>query len=76
MGIFHKILQKSTQLPNIDFSAMKHAQGCPRQEDTTHRFFQSSVYYYSSYTRSKISEKFAVTDEKIFRVYKAFDCKK
>ena len=30
-------------------------------------FFKSSVYYYSSYTLSKI-----VTDERIFRVYEDF----
>ena len=39
-------------------------------------FSKFSVYYYSSYTWSKIDEKFAVTDEEIFRVYKGFDRKK
>ena len=29
----------------------------------------------SSYTQSKIDEKFTVTDEQIFRVYEAFDRK-
>ena len=39
-------------------------------------FFESSLYYYSSYTCLKLMKKITVTDDKIFRVYKAFDSKK
>ena len=45
---------------------------CDRKMPHT-EFFKSSAYYYSSYTLSKIDEKIIVTDEKTFRVCKAFD---
>ena len=38
-------------------------------------FFESSIYYYSSYNWSKFMKKITVTDEKIFHVHKAFDHK-
>ena len=64
-------------LRNESESLYKENSRCPRQEDPTHKnFFKVQYIIIQAILGRKSMKKFAVTNEKIFHVYKAFDPKK